>query len=417
MEETKVINSPIRVVYTEYENEKSETFSNIIKDYLKNLKKKILVVDSNKYFDDIGNTNSIVFDFSISRDNLISIYSKYGSIFVNWDPTSDNKHLIQTQTLSFPLEYVFKSTPENLHKLFQFLHYMVLNHSIEENIIVRISCDKEDYLNSIQSLVKLTESNLIYFGNSTDVLKDYIMIEKLSCVSNNVLDSLDTKNTKIIKTDKFLYTLFRSPEYFSKHNQHQEFNYLDVVYDCINRGRVDQTRNGKTYSLFGKSMEFDISKSIPVMTTKKMFWRGIVEELLFFLRGETDSKILEQKGVNIWKHDTSAENLKKLNLPYEEGQMGPMYGYQWRFYGKPFNSKEEKLKEQETCNKTEYVDQLEHCINEIITNPTSRRILMTTFNPIDVRKSVLYPCHGVVTQFYVRNEGTNSYIDTIMYQR
>ena len=126
-----------------------------------------------------------------------------------------------------------------------------------------------------------------------------------------------------------------------------------------------------------------------------MFWKGIVEELLFFLRGETDSKKLDEKGVKIWNFNTTREFLDNLGLnDYHEGEMGPMYGYQWRNFNKPYNSDSDQTG----------VDQLRNCIDLIKNDPTNRRIMLTTFNPAQLSESVLAPCHSIVLQFYV-NQG------------
>lgn len=161
------------------------------------------------------------------------------------------------------------------------------------------------------------------------------------------------------------------------------------------------TRNGITKSLFGEQLEFDVSNDFPLLTTKKMFFRGIVEELLFFISGETNTKILEEKGINIWKGNTSKEFLENSNLDYPEGEMGPMYGYQWRNFNGKFK------------NQSQGIDQLSQIINEIKTNKTSRRLIMTAFNPHQVNEGVLYPCHSIVIQFYIEENK----LSMKMYQR
>jgi thymidylate synthase len=129
-----------------------------------------------------------------------------------------------------------------------------------------------------------------------------------------------------------------------------------------------------------------------------MFFRGIVEELLFFLRGETDSKILEAKNINIWRGNTSREFLDKHGFTHrEEGDMGPMYGYQWR----RFNGDSEKG------------DQLREVIHLLRHEKESRRILMTDYNPLQAKQGVLFPCHSIIIQFYV--EG--GYLDMFVYNR
>lgn len=164
-----------------------------------------------------------------------------------------------------------------------------------------------------------------------------------------------------------------------------ESQYLNLLETVLNKDSESMCRNGLTKSVFGAHLKFNLQDGFPLLTTKKMFFRGIVEELLFFLRGDTDTKILEEKGVNIWKGNTSKEFLEKVGLDYPEGQMGPMYGYQWRF----FNG--------------ENIDQLSNVIETLKDDPKSRRILMTTFNPAQVNLGVLYPCHSIIIQFFVED--------------
>ena len=122
---------------------------------------------------------------------------------------------------------------------------------------------------------------------------------------------------------------------------------------------------------------------------------------MFFIRGQTDSKILESKGVNIWKGNTSREFLDSIDMPNRrEGLMGPMYGYQWRHYNSSYN---------EDHGIHGGVDQLQYVIDLIINDPSSRRIMMTTFNPSQVYEGVLFPCHSIVSQFYVEGECLDMY--------
>ena len=167
------------------------------------------------------------------------------------------------------------------------------------------------------------------------------------------------------------------------------------------------TRNAKTYSIFDNSITFDMKDGFPLLTTKRMFWKGIVEELLFFIRGDTNSKHLEDKGVRIWQGNTTQEFIDNIGLPYQEGDMGPMYGFMWRHFGADYTG----------CN-TDYTnqgfDQLSKIVEEIKTNPHSRRILMSDFDPSRAHQGVLYPCHSLVLQFYVRD---GKFLDVKMYQR
>jgi len=185
-----------------------------------------------------------------------------------------------------------------------------------------------------------------------------------------------------------------------------EYKYLQLLSKIKNQGELRETRNGKTLSIFDDNLVFDLNDGFPLLTTKKMFWKGIVEELLFFIRGNTNSKLLEEKGVNIWKWNTTKEFLNKCNLDYSEGDMGPMYGWQWRHFGAEYVD----------CNyvyNNKGYDQLKKVIDEIKNDPNSRRIIMTDFNPSQSHLGVLYPCHSLILQFYVNQNR----LDVKMYQR
>lgn len=182
-----------------------------------------------------------------------------------------------------------------------------------------------------------------------------------------------------------------------------EAQYLATLHDVISTGEKRQTRNAITYSKFTRTISADLAQGFPLLTTKKMFWKGIVEELLFFIRGETDTTILSNLGVKIWEPNTTLEFLDSVGLPYPPGHMGPMYGYQWRHWGKPYLSDDTVTG----------FDQLVKVIEEIKSDPNSRRIIMTDFNPAQASQGVLYPCHSIVMQFYVES----GKLSCTMYQR
>jgi len=193
---------------------------------------------------------------------------------------------------------------------------------------------------------------------------------------------------------------------------HGERQYLDIMKDILENGEKRTGRNGDTLSSFVNHMKFDLREGFPLLTTKKMFFRGIVEELLFFIKGKTDSTELEEKGVKIWKGNTSAEFLKEQGLDYAPGVMGPMYGYQWRFYDGEYDV-DERGRPYDRSEVRDSIDQLANVIDLLKNNPTSRRILMTSFNPKQVGEGVLYPCHSIVLQFYVQD----GYLDMFCYNR
>lgn len=187
----------------------------------------------------------------------------------------------------------------------------------------------------------------------------------------------------------------------------EEHQYLELVRNIMINGIEKDDRTGVgTKSIFGAQLRFNLQNGFPLLTTKKVFWRGIAEELLFFIRGQTNSKILEEKGINIWKSNTSREFLdKKEMFDREEGDMGPIYGWQWRHWGARYN-------DMHTDYSGQGFDQLKECIRLIKDDPDSRRIVMSAWNVSDMNDMVLNPCH-VLVQFYV----ANNELSCLMYQR
>merc|ERR1719500_844635 len=172
--------------------------------------------------------------------------------------------------------------------------------------------------------------------------------------------------------------------------------YLNLIRKIIESGnkRGDRTGTG-TLSLFGAQMRFSLRNgTFPLLTTKKVFYRGIAEELFWFIRGSTSAKELQDKNVRIWDGNSSREFLDSIGLQHrEEGDLGPVYGFQWRHFGAEYTNMHADYSGQG-------VDQLAEVINRIKTKPTDRRIIMCAWNPADLDKMALPPCHCLV-QFYV----------------
>lgn len=192
---------------------------------------------------------------------------------------------------------------------------------------------------------------------------------------------------------------YRFITYKQRKFAHTEFAYINLIKDVLANGveRPDRTGVG-TKSVFSRQIRFDISKYVPFVTTKSLAYRSVLKELLFFLQGKTNSKCLEEQGVNIWKDNTTREFLDKRGLQhYEEGDMGPMYFFQIYHFGAKY----------EGCN-TSYegkgFNQLEELLQNLRVDPFSRRHLLTTYNPEAVSESVLAPCHGISIMFYVDEE-------------
>ncbi|KAI4523994.1 thymidylate synthase [Schizophyllum commune Loenen D] len=202
----------------------------------------------------------------------------------------------------------------------------------------------------------------------------------------------------------------------SKHDEHQ---YLELIQRVMETGEVRADRTGTgTIALFAPpNLRFSLADStLPLITTKRTFLRGIVEELLWFIHGCTDSTVLSRKKVTIWDGNGSKEFLEGRGLGHRrEGDLGPVYGFQWRHFGAEY-------KDADADYTGQGVDQLRECIHKIKHNPTDRRIIMSAWNPKDIPLMALPPCH-LLCQFYVHlppagaPEGQKPKLSCLMYQR
>ena len=163
--------------------------------------------------------------------------------------------------------------------------------------------------------------------------------------------------------------------------------YLDLMRDVLDHGvkKTDRTGTG-TLSVFGRQMRFDLGEGFPLVTTKKMHLKSIVHELIWFLSGDTNIRYLKANGVTIW--DEWAD---------ENGDLGPVYGAEWRSW---------------PAGNGETIDQIKQVVDGIKRSPDSRRLIVTAWNPADVDKQALPPCHCMF-QFYV----ANGKLSCQMYQR
>ncbi len=204
--------------------------------------------------------------------------------------------------------------------------------------------------------------------------------------------------------------------------QTSEQQYLDLLKDILENGVYKDDRTGTgTYSLFGKQIRFDLSEGFPLLTTKKVFLKGIIHELLWFLKGESNIKYLVDNNVHIWDawpyrfYKETIEKEKKQALSQQEfiekiknsdnfakkwGELGPVYGVQWRHWKTPAGGE---------------IDQISNLIEEIKKNPSSRRLIVSAWNAADIEemaKAGLPPCHTMF-QFYA----VNGKLSCQLYQR
>ncbi|KAK4237124.1 thymidylate synthase/dCMP hydroxymethylase domain-containing protein [Achaetomium macrosporum] len=189
--------------------------------------------------------------------------------------------------------------------------------------------------------------------------------------------------------------------------RHEEYQYLDLVREILDQGELRQDRTGTgTYSIFApRPLKFSLNRDgtpiLPLLTTKRVFTKAIIAELLWFISGDTSSHTLSSQGVRIWDGNGSREFLDSLGLTDREvGDLGPVYGFQWRHFGAQY-----------VDAKTDYtgqgVDQLARIVHTLRTNPFDRRLVLSAWNPADMAKMVLPPCH-MFAQFYVSYPGSRS---------
>lgn len=348
----------------------------------KPLPNRLNVIISNKYSCDITNTDDIhvynslneALDNLNKNDIIENIFVIGGEkIFTETIIHSQCKYLLLTKLyVTHSCDKFFPQIPENFTLITPNKLVSESNEQLCINKFKLIDNNADTYM--VQNLWVNENCN-----NTEEIYGKYLC----------------NKNIEKIKNDKI-------------HNNLDEKQYINYVNSILLEGRwkFDRTQIG-TLSIFGDvHMKFNLrNKTLPLLTTKFVPIKSVVEELLFFLQGKTDTKELEKKNVNIWKGNTSREYLDSIGLnKYKEGEAGPFYGWQWRNFGKPYNIKSDEY----------YCDQIKECINLIKTNPSSRRIIISAWNPNQIKEMCLPPCH-VLYNFDVNIERKE--LSCLLYQR
>ena len=175
------------------------------------------------------------------------------------------------------------------------------------------------------------------------------------------------------------------------HNIKNEQAYLDLLQHVMTNGTEKGDRTGTgTLSHFGAQLRFDLADGFPLLTTKKVHFKSIVYELFWFLSGSTHVDYLQQNNVRIWNEWATADQTARFNRP--AGDLGPIYGHQWRNYG--------ATKREDGSYDNDGVDQITEVIEQIKTNPNSRRLIVSGWNPKEADQVALPPCHTLF-QFFV----------------
>ena len=302
-----------------------------------------------------------------------------------------NRRLVVIDKTAIGTEYTSTEGPIKVRNFPQAL--IICNKAIQLNL-----CDKVFVIGGkkcIEQALRSAELGTIYLTQIKKSFKGDVFLSREKYFNN-------FKLTKVEKIKNMHFC-----EYKRNLKEHQEYQYIDLISNILNNGIDCDDRTGTGIkSIFGTQMKFDLTLSFPLLTTKKMFVRGITEELLWFLRGETDNKILQEKRVHIWDGNSTREFLDKVGLNHlEKGDIGAAYGFQFRHFGAKYID----------CN-TDYTgqgfDQVAYVLDLIKNNPNSRRIVLSLWNPPDLHKAVLPPCH-MMYQFRVYNNT----LSCSMYQR
>ena len=190
---------------------------------------------------------------------------------------------------------------------------------------------------------------------------------------------------------------------------HPDLQYRILVKNILKNGQLKEGRNGNVLSLFGTNMKFSLhDDKVPFLTSKKLAWKSCLKELLWFINGSTDNKILTKQNVKIWNANADPIFLKSRGLNYSNGDLGPIYGHQWRYFNAEYKG----------CNEDytgKGVDQLQNILDALgdDNEKYSRRLVLSAWNPVQLNEMALPPCH-VLSQFNVNNDNE---LSCLLYQR
>mgnify|MGYP001292182528 FL=1 len=182
-----------------------------------------------------------------------------------------------------------------------------------------------------------------------------------------------------------------------------EYHYLNLIFDVLSNGVKESRRNGNVLTKIGGMMKFSLENNkLPLITTKKLAWKSCLHELIWFKNGETTTDSLLKNNVKIWDGNSSKEFLDSRNLKdYREGELGPIYGYQWRNWNKMYTNLNNSMYD---INSNNGIDQLQCIIDSLKDREKrkSRRLIMSAWNPEQLDEMALPPCH-ILCQFHVTN--------------
>lgn len=185
-----------------------------------------------------------------------------------------------------------------------------------------------------------------------------------------------------------------------------EQQYLDLLRDILDNGKETDDRTGVgTKYIFGRQMRYNANGPFPMLTTKRIYWKGVAHELLWFIAGDTNIKYLQENNVHIW--DEWAD---------ENGDLGPVYGHQWRKWKHVRENYDPATPNKMVDVQVQFIDQLQKAIDRLQSNPECRRNIVSAWNVGELDEMALMPCHCFF-HFKVRQEGSMQFLDLQLYQR
>ena len=320
-------------------------------------------------------------------DNLVKIGTDFGKILTGLEQMQSRGELGDIFVIGGSSLYQLALLDSRLDKIYvtHVNGFDVTKDDETRSESVTTFPELHDYLKSMQPV---WYSDFYRYQLARGVFKDQFVTYQFR-VYQNKKEDLFSRTLDTMTTQKIFSSVKCAPVNL------EEQQYLDLLKKVVEQGDCRVGRNGNTRSIFGVRMEFNLENGrIPLLTTKKMAWKTVIKELLWFLSGDTSAKTLQNQKVRIWDGNSSREYLDSIGLTDREvGDLGPVYGFQWRHFGAEYK----------TCHEDytgQGVDQIAECLRQIREAPTSRRILFCGWNPRDMSQMALPPCH-LLCQFFV----------------
>jgi dihydrofolate reductase/thymidylate synthase len=329
---------------------------------------------------------------------LVNLINKNGSL-PNTEPKEDDKPIAINNIFVIGGQKIYESAIN--HPYCDKIYLTHIYQKFEtDTFFPQLSDGRNNFVltdvSKFQSDVNQITEETVYYRFFTYQNDKYFLENNIDETVVDAINTLETKISSSIVDKNLLHQLKNKFTQNGRYVNQEETQFLDFLKDIRFNGidRIDRTGTG-TLSVFGRQLKYDLRDTFPLMTTKRMFLRGIFEELMMYLRGQTDNGILQSKKIHIWDGNTSRDFLDKKGLThFKEGDMGATYGFNFRHYGAKYEGCDKDY------SKSNGFDQLYYAIDLIKNNPTSRRILINLWNPCTLDEVALPSCLCQY-QFYV----------------